>query len=192
MKPLRKSSLVAWGQSAGRAYSRAGTSIFLLPNCFATPLTLQSVNHSPENDLPNRRNPATGVHIHLGESTIVLLTITTDKRTPWLATETAHRFLCQTWSEATAWLVGDYVLMSDHFHAFCAPSESSFTIETWISYWKRAFSLKHGRADWKFQSRGWHHRLRNGENYSAKWLYVQENPLRNGLRTGLTKAGSLI
>ena len=56
-----------------------------------------------------------------------------------------------------------------------------FTIETWISYWKRAFALKHKRTEWKFQSRGWHHRLRDGENYSEKWLYVQENPLRKGL-----------
>jgi hypothetical protein len=35
--------------------------------------------------------------------------------------------------------------------------------------------------DRKFQSRGWHHRLRDGENYSEKWIYVQENPIRKGL-----------
>jgi len=73
--------------------------------------------------------------------------------------------------------------MPDHLHLFCAPRELRFTIETWIAYWKREFSLKHKRADWKFQSLGWHHRLRDGENYSEKWLYVQENPLRKGLAT---------
>ena len=86
-----------------------------------------------------------------------------------------------TWSEATAWLVGDYLLMPDHLHLFCAPRDLHFTIEEWIGYWKRQFSRKHGNEDWKFQSRGWHHRLRDGENYSEKWTYVQENPVRKGL-----------
>ena len=74
-----------------------------------------------------------------------------------------------------------YCLMPDHLHLFCAPRDLSFTIEAWMAYWKREFSLKHKRAEWKFQSRGWHHRLRDGESYSQKWLYVQENPFRKGL-----------
>jgi putative transposase len=153
--------------------------------------------NTPDDELPQRHNPAPGVHNNLGQSNIVLLTITTEKRNPWLANETAHQFLHQTWSEAKAWLVGDYLLMPDHLHLFCAPRDLHFTIETWISYWKREFSLKLKRlaennaggasvlasrfSQWKFQSRGWHHRLRDGENYSEKWLYVQENPLRKNL-----------
>jgi len=125
---------------------------------------------SQDNELPDRRNPSPSVHVHLGKSNIVLLTVTTEKRAPWLANETAHQLLHQTWTAATAWLVGDYLLMPDHLHLFCAPRELRFTIETWIAYWKREFSLKHKRADWKFQARSWHHRLRDGENYSEKWL----------------------
>ena len=143
---------------------------------------------TPDNELPQRQNPASGVHLNLGRSNIVLLTVTAEKRNPWIANETAHRLLHQTWSEATAWLVGDYLLMPDHLHCFCAPHDLHFTIETWISYWKREFALKHGRLagtlappKWKFQARGWHHRLRDGESYSEKWLYVQENPLRKKL-----------
>jgi len=139
------------------------------------------MNDSPANEFPQRQNPASGVHIHVGQSNIVLLTVTTEKRAPWLANETAQRFLQETWFEAKAWLVGDYLLMPDHLHCFCAPHELQFTIETWISYWKREFALKHKRPAWKFQSRGWHHRLRDGENYSEKWLYVQENPVRRNL-----------
>jgi putative transposase len=123
------------------------------------------------------------VRIFHGQSTIVLLTITTVSRVPWLACERAHRLLHQTWFEATAWLVGDYLLMPDHLHMFCAPRDLRFTIETWVSFWKREFSLKHRRSDWKFQSRGWHHRLRDGESYAQKWTYVQENPVRKGLVT---------
>ncbi len=145
--------------------------------------TLQFMGDHGENTLPDRENPAPGVHIDLGQSNIVLLTITTEIRIPWLACETAHRLIRETWLEAKAWLIGDYLLMPDHLHAFCAPHDLEFTIEQWIAYWKRDFRLKHRRADWKFQSRGWHHRLRSGESHSQKWLYMQENPLRKGLVT---------
>ena len=131
--------------------------------------------------LPQRRNPAAGVHVNFGHSNIVLVTIAAEKRSPWLANETAHHLLHQTWLEANAWLVGDYLLMPDHLHAFCAPHDLHFTIEAWIAYWKREFRIKHGQEDWTFQSRGWHHRLRDGESHSEKWLYVQENPLRKKL-----------
>jgi putative transposase len=150
------------------------------------------VNPTPDNALPQRQNPASGVRVNLGQSNIILLTVTTDRRDPWLANETAHKLLHEAWSEATAWLVGDYLLMPDHLHCFCAPRDLHFTIETWISYWKREFTLKRKRLtgtlappEWKFQSRGWHHRLRDGESYSEKWRYVQENPLRKKLCNGI-------
>ena len=139
------------------------------------------MNTPLDDELPQRQNPASGVHIQSGQSNIILLTISTDKREPWLTNEIAHQCLRQTWLEAETWLVGDYLLMPDHLHLFCAPRDLRFTIETWIAYWKREFSLKHGRHKWKFQSRGWHHRLRDGESYSEKWAYVQENPFRKGL-----------
>jgi len=153
---------------------------------------VKNMKSLPASELPQRENPASGVRVQLGQSNIVLLTINTEKREPWLANETAHQLLRQTWSGAKAWLVGDYLLMPDHLHLFCAPRDLHFTIETWIAYWKREFALKHKRLagtlappdaqpEWKFQSRGWHHRLRDGENYSEKWIYVQENPFRKGL-----------
>lgn len=143
------------------------------------------MKQAEQNELPKRQNPSSGVHVHLGKSNLVFLTISTDKRLSWLANETAHRLLVQVWSQATAWLVGDYLLMPDHLHAFCAPRDLQCNVETWIAYWKRQFSIQHGRKDWKFQSRGWHHRLRDGESYSQKWLYVQENPVRKGLVRGM-------
>ena len=128
-----------------------------------------------------QKNPAPGVHFEFGESNIVLLTVTTEHRAPWLADAVAHQFLRETWKATKAWLVGDYLLMPDHLHALCAPRDFSFSIEEWITFWKRDFRRRHGREDWRFQSRGWHHRLRNGEEYSTKWLYIQENPVRKGL-----------
>ena len=131
--------------------------------------------------MPKRTNPAAGVHLGLGELTIVLLTVTTHKRTAWLANSTAHMLLHRIWQQATAWKVGDYLIMPDHLHAFCSPAEQGIPIEKWIAYWKRQFRLKHRRSDWRFQARGWHHRLRDDESYAERWDYVQQNPVRAGL-----------
>jgi putative transposase len=128
-----------------------------------------------------RKYPAAGVHLQPDRPNIVFLTVTTEKRKAWLANETGHQLLRQVWLEATAWLVGDYLLMPDHLHCFCAPRDPTITIEQWITFWKREFRRDHGRQDWRFQSRGWHHRLRNDENYVEKWNYVQLNPVRRGL-----------
>jgi putative transposase len=81
---------------------------------------------------------------------------------------------------ATAWLVGDYLLMPDHLHLFCAPRDLKFTIERWIGYWKDCFSKTHIVPE-KFQAGGFHHRLRSGESYTEKWQNVRENPVRAGL-----------
>ncbi len=137
-----------------------------------------NTNDSPE---IGRHFPARGVHVQLGQSNVVLLTVSTEDRSPWLACKAAHRLLRETWLTATTWLVGDYLLMPDHLHAFCTPRDLSFTIERWITFWKRDFRRRHGCEDWRFQSRGWHHRLRDPENYQMKWIYVQENPVRKAL-----------
>lgn len=136
---------------------------------------------------PDRRKPAQGVHIDLGQPTIVFVTVCTKDRVRWLACEEAHRLLAEVWRRADAWLVGNYVLMPDHLHLFAAPRLGGslalpyFTIERWMTYWKSQFSQAHRHADWVWQSSAFHHRLRRDENYAQKWLYVQENPVRAGL-----------
>jgi len=92
------------------------------------------MNNLPEEKFPQRKNPVSGVHIQLGQSNIILLTTATENREPWLANESVHQLLRQTWSEATAWLVGDYLLMPDHLHLFCALRDLKFTVEAWIKY----------------------------------------------------------
>jgi len=130
---------------------------------------------------PGRRNPTSGVSLYTGQPTIVFLTVCTLKQSPWLANKAAHESLYETWRNATAWLVSDYILMPDHLHLFCAPGCKGAGIENWILFWKRKFRRVHGNPDWRFQSRGWHHRLRSGESYSTKWRYMMENPVRKGL-----------
>jgi len=89
--------------------------------------------------------------------------------------------LLEAWTEADAWLIGAYVIMPDHIHLFCAPKNEKIAIEQWIAFWKRQFRRKVGPTAPRFQSRGFHHRLRRDENYHEKWEYVQANPVRAGL-----------
>jgi putative transposase len=130
---------------------------------------------------PRRRTPAQGVHLKLDRPNWVFLTVCTEKRSPWLAQSGAQRVLHQVWKEqATAWLVSDYVPMPDHLHLFCASRDVKFTIERWIAFWKDRFAKAHLEQG-RFQSGGFHHRLRDDESYSEKWRYAWENPVRKGL-----------
>jgi putative transposase len=132
---------------------------------------------------PGRHTPAKGVNISRGGSNWVFLTVCTEKRGEWLAQASTQLMLHDIWQHtATAWLVSDYLLMPDHLHLFCAPLDLKFTIERWIGFWKDRFAKRHPKTE-KFQAGGFHHRLRDGENYSQKWQYVLENPVRAGLVT---------
>jgi putative transposase len=132
---------------------------------------------------PRRRTPAKGVHVSLGGPNWVFLTVCTKERERWLAQAQIQRALHGIWQNvATAWLVSDYLLMPDHLHLFCAPRDLNFTIERWMGFWKDRLA-KMNQNTGTFQAGGFHHRLRDGENYAQKWQYVRENPVRAGLVT---------
>lgn len=150
------------------------------PTDSPTPAARQEARPT-DGELPNRRKPAEGVHIQLGRPNIVFVTVCAKDRRPWLACEEAQRLLVQVWRQADAWQVGRYVLMPDHLHLFAAPHDLQFTIERWLQYWKSQFSKAHKHEDWAWQTKAFHHRLRDDESYSQKWLYERENPVRAGL-----------
>jgi len=128
-----------------------------------------------------RHAPTRGVRIELGQPTIVFVTICTEKRQPWLTGPEVHSALVATWSAATAWLVGGYVLMPDHLHLFCAPRDLEMPLVNWVTYWKRQFTRRKVPGAGEWQRLFWDRRLRREESYAEKWAYVRENPLRAGL-----------
>lgn len=130
---------------------------------------------------PIRKNPAEGVFIFRGQANIVFLTVCTQKRQIGLADPKVHQALVTSWQQADAWLVGQYLIMPDHIHLFCSPKNEDYEIEQWIIFWKRQFRRLSGENAPKFQSRGFHHRLRREESYTEKWDYVRANPVRAGL-----------
>lgn len=130
---------------------------------------------------PRRNHPARGVFISKDNPTIVFLTVCTKDRQPWLAQRHVHDALVRVWHQATAWLVGRYVLMPDHLHLFCAPSDMAVPLNTWVAYWKRQFSCLHIASTGVWQRDCWDTRLRRHESYTEKWDYVRQNPVRAGL-----------
>jgi REP element-mobilizing transposase RayT len=93
----------------------------------------------PHQDHVGRKHPARGVLIDIGQPTIVFLTVNTRDRKAWLTQPVVHECLRKVWLEAQAWLVGYYLLMPNHLHLFCAPRDLNFTLEEWVTYWKRQF-----------------------------------------------------
>jgi len=128
-----------------------------------------------------RRHPARGVRIHLGQPTIVFLTVCAKDRVPWLAQAPVRDALVDVWQRADAWQVGFYLLMPDHLHLFCAPVRLSVSLEQWVGYWKRQFSRLHLPHTGGWQRDGWDTRLRRDESYAQKWEYVRHNPVRKNL-----------
>ena len=130
---------------------------------------------------PSRKYPSHGVRHVPGEPTIIFVTVCTRDRRPWLATETPHDLLRSAWLNATAWLVGRYVIMPDHVHFFAAPGESDTDPARWIRYWKAAVSRRVNNPDYRWQKDYWDTRMRSQRLYQEKWDYVRENPVRHGL-----------
>lgn len=130
-----------------------------------------------------RNHPSRGVHVAFGYPTIVFLTVCTKDWKPWLAQKSVQASLVNLWESVDAWLVGEYILMPDHLHLFCAPRDLDFTLQRWVTWWKRQFTKLHLEGTGSWQRDYWDTRLRHGENYSQKWLYVRNNPVRAGLVT---------
>jgi putative transposase len=130
---------------------------------------------------PGRKHPAHDVLISLQQPAIVFLTVCAKDRQPWLAQPIVHDALRKIWLSTDAWLVGDYLLMPDHVHLFCAPRDLAVTLPRWVSFWKRELSCLHLPETGQWQRDFWDTRLRRSENYDQKWTYVRENPARAGL-----------
>ena len=129
-----------------------------------------------------RQTPAAGAHIFLGQPNFFFVTVNAKDAVPWMANAVVQNSLVEIWRvEATAWLVGYYLIMPDHVHLFCAPRDLHFGIDQWVEFWKSRFSRRHLDQSWAWQRKSFHHRVRNRIEYEDKLAYVRENPLRKQL-----------
>lgn len=130
---------------------------------------------------PERRKPTHGVIQRLNNPVIVFVTVCTESRKPWLAVDAYHDLLLDVWRNAERWMVGRYVIMPDHLHFFAAPHEPDFPFENWMKYWRSQFAKRNPVKENRFQSDHRDRRLRSGESYREKWVYMSENPVRKGM-----------
>jgi len=114
---------------------------------------------------------------------LVLVTVCTAERKPILTCADIHDLLQDVWRNATAWLVGDYILMPDHLHLFCVQGDEGITLQQWSTYWKslasRRWPRRHEHPIW--QRHFWDRQLRSDESYEERWYYVRQNAVRHGL-----------
>ena len=129
-----------------------------------------------------RSTPARGVKDISNQSTILWLTVCTQGHQPWLANKFNYELLQEIWhTQATAWMVGDFLLMPNHLHCFCVPGAPSKAVEKWVSFWKCSFTKKAKPDAGSWQRGVFHHRIRSANEYSTKWTYMMANPVRKGL-----------
>ena len=112
-----------------------------------------------------------------------MVTQCVNPRRPLLSHPDIHALLRKAWHEANRWRIGRYMVMPDHVHFFCAPADRTTRLSTWMSFWRAAVTRNWPRPGEKpiWQKNYWDTQLRQGESYAAKWAYVRNNPVKQGL-----------
>lgn len=116
------------------------------------------------------------------DSPVYFVTFNTFRRQAMLANEpvqAAFRAFAEAGIERGAG-VGRYVLMPDHVHLFVRGA-ADFRLQQWVRMVKRAMSKAITVPSPHWQEGFFDHVMRSSESYTAKWAYVQQNPVRAGL-----------
>ena len=127
-----------------------------------------------------RQTPAKGVFPTFDGETLLFCTVCANERgVDWCAKEEVMHALRTVWSRPRMrWLVGDFLLMPDHLHFFCAPAADAWTeVERWTSFWKNEWQ-KEVPGKFKWQRGLFHHRLRSERELQDKVAYMLQNPVR--------------
>ncbi len=120
------------------------------------------------------------------DAPVYFLTVVTHERRRILANDDTHRAFIRfcTFASDRHVLVGRYVLMPDHLHAFVCIPPAAVGLSKWIKSMKNAIS-KHWRScgipSPHWQKGFFDHLLRSDESHAEKWKYVRDNPVRAGL-----------
>ncbi len=76
---------------------------------------------------------------------LVFLTVVAHQRQSVLTAEPVSAALTEIWrrsAEIDGWMVGDYLLMSDHVHLFAKGAHDAKPLATWIGAWKSLSSRR--------------------------------------------------
>ena len=123
------------------------------------------------------------VHCH-NKPPILHVTISVASGKPLLGNHRAHAACVKGWQQSTHWLTGEYMIMPDHIHLFCAPGIVQYPpIRRWAGFWKRKVGNLEPALKRIFQEDCWDTQMRSPEHYDEKLAYVRQNPVRRKLAT---------
>jgi putative transposase len=84
--------------------------------------------------------------------------------------------------ELRRWRVLAGVIMPDHSHWIVSPAENrDLSVGDFATGFKRLLRKTLGSQSWDWQRGCFDRLLRSDENLSSKWIYIQDNPVRQGL-----------
>jgi REP-associated tyrosine transposase len=124
--------------------------------------------------------PRIPVWLRWEQRIVYFVTICVLNREPVLANADAFAAFKNAVAKIRDWKILAGVLMPDHLHMVLGPMEDRDAklgnVVAAVKRWMRQ-ELK---ASWKWQPGSFDRLLRSNESLHAKWLYVEENPVRAG------------
>ena len=82
--------------------------------------------------------------------------------------------------ERGKYLLHDFVIMPDHFHALITPADE-ISLERVVQFIKGGFSFRLKSSLPVWQASFTNHRVRDGEDFAQHRVYIWSNPVRAGL-----------
>ncbi len=116
------------------------------------------------------------------KSVIYFVTMSVEDRRKVLANARVFEAIKSTIAKLRRWQVLAAVIMPDHVHLIISPVEDrDVSIGDFATGFKRLLRKALGSQPWEWQRGCFDRLLRSDENLQSKWIYVQDNPVRQGL-----------
>jgi len=116
------------------------------------------------------------------KSIIYFVTLCVKDRRRVLANTRVFEAMQTTISQLRRWRVLAGVIMPEHAHWIVAPIEyRGLSVGDFSTGFKRVLRKTLGSQPWEWQRGCFDRLLRSDENLRNKWIYVMDNPVRQGL-----------
>ena len=116
------------------------------------------------------------------KSVIYFVTMCVKDRRQVLANKSVFEAIKKTIAQLRRWRVLAGVIMPDHSHWIVSPVEDrGLSVGDFSAGFKRVLRKTVRLQPWEWQRGCFDRLLRSDENLRNKWIYVQDNPVRQGL-----------